>query len=110
LKVQRNLIDKTVKIYFSKIHIRLAQLYVGMTILDGYKSFFDAADDPNLQASKKKDGMFFIFRSIEAWKEEKCTEEYIPQKNLFLMSSRKTDFWPTHEDMNGQSKNCYPWS
>ncbi len=53
-----------------------------MTILDGYKAFFDSADDPNLADSKKKDGMFFIFRSIEAWKEEKCKEEDIPVKDL----------------------------
>ena len=53
-----------------------------MTILDGYKTFIDSADDPNLADSKKKDGIFFIFRSIEAWKEEKCNEEDIPVKEL----------------------------
>ena len=63
-----------------------------MTILDGYQSFFDAADDPNLQASKKKEGMFFIFRSIEAWKEEKCKEEDIPVKELVLDEFRKNRF------------------
>jgi hypothetical protein len=63
-----------------------------MTILDGYKSFFAASDDPNLAASKKKDGMFFIFRSIEAWKEEKCKEEDIPTKELVLNEFKKNRF------------------
>jgi len=63
-----------------------------MTILDGYKSFFDAADDPNLAVSKKKDGMFFIFRSLEAWKEEKCKEEDIPAKELILNEFKKNRF------------------
>jgi len=55
-----------------------------MAILDGYPIILSMpAEDPNLRASKKKDGMFFIFRSIEAWKEEKCKEEDIPVKNLF---------------------------
>ena len=63
-----------------------------MTILNGYQSFFDAAEDPNLQASRKKDGMFFIFRSIEAWKEEKCKEEDIPVKELVLNEFAKNRF------------------
>ena len=63
-----------------------------MTLLDGYQSFFDAADDPNLKASKKKEGMFFIFRSIEAWKEEKCNEEDIPVKELVLTEFTKNRF------------------
>jgi len=63
-----------------------------MTILDGYLSFFEAGDDPNLKASKKKDGMFFIFRSIEAWKEEKCMEEDIPEKELILNEFKKNRF------------------
>lgn len=63
-----------------------------MSILDGYKSFFDAADDPNLAASKKKDGMFFIFRSLEAWKEEKCKAEDIPAKELILNEFKKNRF------------------
>ena len=63
-----------------------------MTIIDGYKSFFDAEEDPNLKASKKKDGMFYIFRSIEAWKEEKCTEEDIPVKELVLNEFTKNRF------------------
>jgi len=53
-----------------------------MAVSDGYQAFFDKACDPNLASSKKKDGMFFIFRSIEAWKEEKCREEDIPVKEL----------------------------
>ena len=53
-----------------------------MAILKGYRAFLDDADDPALEASKKKDGMFFIFRSIEAWKEEKCREEDIPAREL----------------------------
>ncbi len=57
---------------------------VRMTVLDGYKAFFEKADDPNLKASKQKDGMFFIFRSIEAWKEEKCKDGDIPKKELIL--------------------------
>jgi hypothetical protein len=63
-----------------------------MTLLDGYESFFDAADDPNLLASKKKDGMFFIFRSIEVWKEEKCREEDIPVEELVLNEFKKNRF------------------
>ena len=63
-----------------------------MTILDGYLSFFDAEDDANLAASRKKDGMFFIFRSIEAWKEEKCKEEDIPVKELVLNEFTKNRF------------------
>ncbi|MFZ3384830.1 MAG: hypothetical protein WA144_12980 [Candidatus Methanoperedens sp.] len=63
-----------------------------MTILEGYKSFFEAEEDTNLAASKKKDGMFFIFRSIEAWKEEKCKEEDIPVKELVLNEFTKNRF------------------
>lgn len=63
-----------------------------MTVLDGFKSFFDANEDINLQASRKKDGMFFIFRSIEAWKEEKCMEEDIPVKELVLNEFKKNRF------------------
>jgi hypothetical protein len=74
------------------VNIRLVQYVSRMNILDGYKSFFDAADDPNLVASKKKDGMFFIFRSIEAWKEEKCPEEDIPAQELILSEFKKNRF------------------
>ena len=63
-----------------------------MTILDGYRSFFDEAADVNLQASRKKDGMFYIFTSIEAWKEEKCKEEDIPVKELVLDEFKKNRF------------------
>lgn len=63
-----------------------------MTVLDGYLSFFETAHDPNLAVSKKKDGMFFIFRSIEAWKEEKCEEEDIPVKELVLNEFTKNRF------------------
>ncbi|PWB53969.1 MAG: hypothetical protein C3F06_05330 [Candidatus Methanoperedenaceae archaeon] len=63
-----------------------------MALLDGYKSFLEADEDPNLSASKKKDGMFFIFRSIEAWKEEKCKEEDIPVKELVLSEFTKNRF------------------
>ena len=63
-----------------------------MTILDGYRSFFEAAEDPNLAASRKKDGMFFIFRSIEAWKEEECKEEDIPVKELIINEFTKNRF------------------
>lgn len=55
-----------------------------MTVLRGYRAFFDRADDHNLKTSKKDDGMFFIFRSIEAWGEEKCLDEDIPEKELIL--------------------------
>lgn len=55
-----------------------------MSIMKGYRAFFDHADDPDLIASKEKDGIFFIFRSIEAWKEEACREEDIPRKELIL--------------------------
>jgi hypothetical protein len=63
-----------------------------MTVLDGYRAFFEKADDPNLQTSKQKDGMFFIFRSIEAWKEEKCKEEDIPAKELVLNEFTRNRF------------------
>ncbi len=63
-----------------------------MTVLEGYGEFFDKADDPNLKASFKKDGMFYIFRSIEAWKEEKCREEDIPEKELILNEFLKNRF------------------
>ncbi|VVB92453.1 Uncharacterised protein [uncultured archaeon] len=63
-----------------------------MTVLDGYQAFFDASSDPNLEASKKKDGMFFIFRSIEAWKEEKCREEDIPAEELVCSEFKKNRF------------------
>lgn len=63
-----------------------------MTVLDGYEAFFDESGDPNLEASKKKDGMFYIFRSIEAWKDEKCKEEDIPVKELVLSEFKKNRF------------------
>lgn len=63
-----------------------------MAVLDGYRAFFDKAYDPNLASSKKKDGMFFIFRSIEAWKKEKCREEDIPVKDLILNEFKRNRF------------------
>ncbi|MBU4492366.1 MAG: hypothetical protein KKD69_07890 [Euryarchaeota archaeon] len=63
-----------------------------MTVLDGYRVFFEKADDPNLQTSKQKDGIFFIFRSIEAWKEEKCEDEDIPKKELILNEFARNGF------------------
>lgn len=63
-----------------------------MTILKGYRAFFDEAKDPNLEVSKKEGGMFYIFRSIEAWKEEKCNEDDIPVKELVLDEFKKNRF------------------
>ncbi len=63
-----------------------------MTIIEGYQSFFDSSEDPNLKESKKKEGMFFIFGSIKAWKEEKCKEEDIPVKELVLKEFTKNRF------------------
>ncbi len=63
-----------------------------MSVLQGYRAFFDKSDDPDLKASKKRDGMFFIFRSIDAWKEEKCKEEDIPAKELVLDEYTKNRF------------------
>ncbi|HEY9206018.1 MAG TPA: hypothetical protein VIO58_08855 [Candidatus Methanoperedens sp.] len=63
-----------------------------MKVLKGYREFFDRADDPNLAASKEEDGMFFIFRSIEAWREEKCKEGDIPEKELILGEFTKNRF------------------
>ncbi len=63
-----------------------------MTVLDGYKKFLEKSDDPNLQASKQKDGMFFIFSSIEAWKEEKCPDKDIPAKELVLDEFKRNRF------------------
>lgn len=53
-----------------------------MTVLKGYREFFERADDPALISSKEKDGIFFIFRSLEAWKEEKCKEDDVPAEEL----------------------------
>ncbi len=63
-----------------------------MSVLQGYRAFFDKSDDPNLKASRDKEGLFFIFRSIEAWKEEKCKEEDIPAKELVLDEYTKNRF------------------
>ncbi len=63
-----------------------------MTVLDGYREFFEKSDDPNLQASKQKEGMFFIFSSIEAWKEEKCPDKDIPAKELVLEEFKRNRF------------------
>ncbi|NJD77754.1 MAG: hypothetical protein FIB08_11775 [Candidatus Methanoperedens sp.] len=63
-----------------------------MKVLNGYREFFEKAEDPNLAASKNEDGMFFIFRSIEAWKKEKCKDEDIPGKELILDEYKKNRF------------------
>lgn len=63
-----------------------------MAVLEGYREFFDREDDPNLRSSKHKDGMFFIFRSIEAWKEEKCRDGDIPKTELILNELKKNRF------------------
>ncbi|MCE8423585.1 MAG: hypothetical protein J5U17_09195 [Candidatus Methanoperedens sp.] len=62
------------------------------TLLEGYRTFLNKAEDPNLQASLEKDGVFHIFRSIEAWKEEKCKEEDIPVKDLVIEEFTKNRF------------------
>lgn len=63
-----------------------------MTVLKGYREFFDRGDDPALASSKKKDGTFFIFQSLEAWKEEKCKEEDIPAGELIRGEYAKNRF------------------
>ena len=63
-----------------------------MKVLKGYREFFDRADDPALCASKEKDGMFFIFRSLEAWKEEKSRDEDIPAEELVREEYKKNRF------------------
>ena len=63
-----------------------------MKILQGYRAFFEKCEDPNLKKSRRKDGMFFVFSSIEAWKEEKCKEEDIPVKELILDELKKNRF------------------
>jgi len=63
-----------------------------MAVIDGYRAFFERDEDPNLKAAKQKDGMFFIFRSIEAWKEEKCRREDIPEKELILSEFKRNRF------------------
>lgn len=63
-----------------------------MKLLDGYRAFFDKAEDPNLLASREKDGMFYIFRSIEAWKEEECNEKDIPAEELVRGEFTKNRF------------------
>ena len=70
----------------------LAHISIIMTVLDGYRSFLETSEDPNLKNSKKKDGLFFIFRSIEAWKEEKCKAEDIPVKELIINELSKNRF------------------
>ncbi|TAN45453.1 MAG: hypothetical protein EPN24_02210 [Candidatus Methanoperedens sp.] len=63
-----------------------------MTVLKGYREFFNRGDDPALESSKEQDGMFFIFRSIEAWKEEKCKDEDIPAEELIRDEYSKNRF------------------
>jgi len=63
-----------------------------MIVLKGYRDFFDRGDDPALESSKEQDGMFFIFRSIEAWKEEKCKDEDIPAEELIRDQYSKNRF------------------
>ena len=63
-----------------------------MKVLEGYRTFFNKAEDPNLLASLEKDGIFYIFNSIEAWKEEKCKEEDIPIKELVIEEFTKNRF------------------
>ncbi|MDP3103297.1 MAG: hypothetical protein Q8M95_01660 [Candidatus Methanoperedens sp.] len=63
-----------------------------MTVLKGYREFFDRADDQALLLSKEKDGMFFIFRSLEAWKEEKSRDEDIPAEELVREEYKKNRF------------------
>lgn len=63
-----------------------------MTVLKGYREFFDRVDDPALCASKEKDGMFFIFRSLEAWREEKSRDEDIPAEELIREEYKKNRF------------------
>jgi hypothetical protein len=63
-----------------------------MEVLKGYREFFERNDDPNLMHSKAEEGMFFIFRSIEAWKDEKGSEEDIPAEELILEEFRKNRF------------------
>ncbi len=63
-----------------------------MTLLKGYKEFIERANDPALVSSMEKDGIFFIFRSLEAWKEEKCKEEDIPARELILEQYTKNRF------------------
>ena len=63
-----------------------------MKILKGYREFFDRCDDPALASSKEKDGIFFIFNSLEAWKEEKCKEEDIPAEELIREEYSKNRF------------------
>lgn len=63
-----------------------------MALLEGYRAFFEREEDPNLQASKSRDGIYYIFRSIEAWKEEKCSAEDIPGKELILNEFARNRF------------------
>jgi len=66
-----------------------------MTVLKGYREFFDRTDDPALCASKEKDGMFFIFRSIEAWKEENVKKKISRQRNSYVKNTKKQVPWPS---------------
>ncbi len=63
-----------------------------MSVLKGYREFIDRADDPALASSKERDGIFFIFRSLEAWKEEKCKDEDIPARELIREQYAKNRF------------------
>jgi hypothetical protein len=63
-----------------------------MSVLKGYREFIERADDPALASSIEKDGMFFIFRSLEAWKEEKCREEDLPANELIREQFLKNRF------------------
>lgn len=63
-----------------------------MRLIKGYREFFDKAEDQHLKACKEEHGIFFIFRSIEAWKEERCHEKDIPEKELILDEFAKNRF------------------
>ncbi|HIH44413.1 MAG TPA: hypothetical protein HA257_04860 [Candidatus Methanoperedenaceae archaeon] len=46
-----------------------------MHILRGYREYIEKAEDPNLRSSIEKMGCFFIFDSIEAWRNETPEQE-----------------------------------
>ncbi len=63
-----------------------------MNLIKGFREFLDKAEDKNLKTCKEKHGIFFIFKSIEAWKKEGCNERDLPEKKLILDEFAKNRF------------------
>jgi len=60
-------------------------------VLRGFLDFLENSDDKNLIECKKIYGIFFIFHSIEKWKEE-SEQKNIPRRELVLREFLKNKF------------------